>query len=318
MKIGNLLKSTTAYKIFNADKLNGTLSHAILIFCEDGYMLKDYLKEFAKQILCEKQNACGECRVCKLIDGDNYQDLIVYPKDKKVSTGDIDDLVAKTFTRPLEGDKKVFLITDGQNLNDKCQNKLLKTLEEPPKNTYFIIGTTSINSILPTVLSRVKKLEILPFNSEVIFEFLNSECQDKEKLKNAICLSNGKIGESLFRYSSCEGLEVEKKVKKILLEMQNSGQVLKYSSTIKKEEVKDFLSELSRILTTAIRHKSGITYESDQDIEKIAKEFTYGALVYALDVVRKYEKTVHFYGNLQAICDGVLFGILEGKYKCSK
>ena len=318
MNAFQILYDTNAYKIFHADKVNGTLSHAILVVCEDKYMLDMYLKVFAKELMCASDTQCGECRTCKLIEEDAYQDVITYQKEKKLSVAEIDELVAKTFLKPLEGDKKAFVILNAEDMSDKCQNKLLKTLEEPPKNTYFILGASNLSPILPTVLSRVKRLDILPFTDEKIKKYLSNDNFDENKLAKAISLSNGKIGEVIQRYNSGEGLEMQRKVKDILLNMQNSGQVLKYSSTIKKEEFKDFLNELSRVLSTAIRYKSNACKIEDGDVKKIANEFSYGALVYALDVVRKYEKSERFYGNLQVMCDGVLFGILEGKYKCSK
>jgi hypothetical protein len=65
MNAFQILYDTKAYKIFHADKVNGTLSHAVLIVCEDKYMLKDYLKVFAKELLCDSKIQCGKIHVVK-------------------------------------------------------------------------------------------------------------------------------------------------------------------------------------------------------------------------------------------------------------
>ena len=57
-------------------------------------------------------------------------------------------------------------------MNASAQNKLLKTLEEPPKNVHILLGATSEYPLLATLKSRVKKLEIPPFDNQTIYKAL--------------------------------------------------------------------------------------------------------------------------------------------------
>ena len=162
-KLLEIIKNTNAYKVIKADKAKGTLSHAYLLVCDDGVMLDDYALIFTKLLSCQTDDVCNKCRTCSLIDKKSFSDVIFYPQDKKIKVADIDDLVQKSYLKPLESDKKLFVLLNAQEMNAQSQNKLLKTLEEPPKNTHIILFATTTYSLLPTVLSRVKTVVIEPF-----------------------------------------------------------------------------------------------------------------------------------------------------------
>ena len=70
---------------------------------------------------------------------------------------DIDELIAQTYIKPIESEKRVFALVNTASMNGPAQNKLLKTLEEPPKNVFILMGIENESAILPTVKSRIKK-----------------------------------------------------------------------------------------------------------------------------------------------------------------
>ena len=103
MQYKSLIENSNAYKIIRGDISNDRLSHAYLIIHKDGETLKEFLKEFAKLILC-KQNGCGICRECRLIDEGGHPDVISYPKkeEKGIITEDVEDLISKSYIKSLE------------------------------------------------------------------------------------------------------------------------------------------------------------------------------------------------------------------------
>lgn len=313
-----LIKNTTAYKIFANDKLSGTLSHAVLLVCDDGFMLKKYLKIFAQALMCEKSQPCFNCRTCRLIDAENFQDVVFYPKDKKLVVDDVNDLISKSYVKPLEKDKKLFVLSDMQEANLQSQNKLLKILEEPPENTYFLLGTTSTYPLLSTILSRVKKFEIPHFKDDDIFEELKADYQDLDRLKTAIKLSNGNVGEVKNRYESGVGADVEDLVLQVFNNMKTSRDVAKYSAQINKENIKDFIVLTSKLISEVTAIKSNSKTAKDKKLDFIVENYSFGALVFILEKLREGEKALAFNGNTTAIADGILFGIVEGKNKWSK
>lgn len=320
MKVNSLIKNTKAYEIFSGDKKNGTLSHATLIVCDDSELLETYLKVFCKTLVCESETFCDNCRVCRLIDSKQYEDVKFYPESGKILTKDVDDLVERSYLKPLESDKKVFVLVNAQEMNAQSQNKLLKTLEEPPKNTYLIIGATSTYTLLPTLLSRVKKLEILPFLDEEIVNALCDEFDDLPKLKSAVAVSGGKVSEAIKKYQGEEIKETEDLVFQIFTKMKSSKDVAFYSSKISKENIKDVLGVSSRLISELLRYKSN--YKDVKftftNVEAVADGYTVGSLLHFSEKIREIEKNLYFNGNAQVAADSLLFGLLEGKYKWSK
>jgi DNA polymerase III gamma/tau subunit len=124
MKLNSLLNTTNAYKVFKKDIENATLSHAYLIVCEDGVMLENYLKAFAKALFCNEEEYCNECRACRLIDSKTLTDVKFYPTGDKLKVADVDDIVLKAYLKPLEFDKKAFVLVNAQEMNAQAQNKL--------------------------------------------------------------------------------------------------------------------------------------------------------------------------------------------------
>ncbi len=321
MKVDSLIKNTKAYEIFSGDKKNKTLSHATLIVSDDSELIESYLKVFCKTLVCDSETFCDNCRVCKLVDSRLYEDVKFYPESGKIMTKDIDDLVERSYLKPLEGDKKVFVLVNAQEMNAQSQNKLLKTLEEPPENTYLIIGATSTYTLLPTLLSRVKKLDILPFSDDEIIDALSDEFDDLSKLKSAVAVSGGKVSEAIKKYQGEEIKEVEDLVYQIFIKMKSSRDVALYSSKITKDNIKDVIGVSSRLISELLRYKSnGVNLKStfDNDVKAIAEDYTVGALLHFSEKLREIEKNLYFNGNIQIATDNLLFGLLEGKYKWSK
>ena len=116
------------------------------------------------------------------------------------NTEDVNTLTEECYIKPVESDIKIFIINHGETMTTQAQNKLLKTLEEPPKNVFILIGATNSYAFLPTVLSRVNKVEIPQFSDETLFNALKEEYADHEKLKTAISCGDGTVGKAVALY----------------------------------------------------------------------------------------------------------------------
>ena len=305
-----VIRNTNAYKIIYGEKKRGELSHAYLIVCPDGVMLKTYMKLFASLIMCENDGACGECRPCRLIDKEAYADCDFYPKDgDKIKTADVDDLVSKTIIRPIESDIRMFVLVGAENMTAEAQNKILKTLEEPPRNVCILIGATTDNALLSTVKSRVKRLDVPPFSDGEIRRALGDEYPDKAKLESAIALGGGKIGSVIKAYTDGNAEKMQAFCREVLFSMRSSKDVAKYSSKINKDNIKDFISIL----------KSEVANLLVKDNRK-AGDYGYvtGALIAISDMLSEKERALYYNANAVMVADSVLLAILGEKYKWQK
>ena len=165
-----LIKKTRAYKLMKAEVEKNRFSHAYLVLLDDGRNLRSVMKTFAKLFFaCDEPTEERTQILSDRIDAETLTDCLCFPeKDKKFMVEDAERVAEESVLKPVEGARKVFIVADFAEANPTAQNKLLKILEEPPENVVFLLGATTAFPILSTVLSRVAKLEIPPFEpSEV-------------------------------------------------------------------------------------------------------------------------------------------------------
>ncbi len=131
-------------------------------------------------------DACGQCEDCILVDAGTHPDLIViyrqlnkqHPnstirKQKALFLGvDIirHFLIERAGRKPSRGRAKVFVVREAERLNEPAQNALLKTLEEPPPDTFIILLTDAIERMLPTTRSRCQQVLFQSLPAEFVAE----------------------------------------------------------------------------------------------------------------------------------------------------
>lgn len=177
---------------------NHTLPHAVLIEGEAG-LGAGYLSELtAASILCE-HGGCGECRSCRKFKKGIHPDIIILDKENAmIAVDDIRKIGSTARIFPNDCDKKVYIIKNAQNMNQKAQNALLKLLEEPPSFVTFILSVDKKDKLLDTVLSRCVCLNTEPVKTADVKDYLIREAKLKPaEAEHTAALSYGFIGRAL-------------------------------------------------------------------------------------------------------------------------
>lgn len=132
----------------------------------DGIGKKQVALHWLQGIFCNSNSACGNCIPCKKILHNEHESLkILEPDGKMIKIDQIKDLLKDLSLKNIHGAR--FIIIDScEKLNPQAANSLLKTLEEPPKDTYFILITNNLNSLLPTIKSRAICIPYKPLSFE--------------------------------------------------------------------------------------------------------------------------------------------------------
>lgn len=313
----NLLKKSTAYQILNNDKNSGRLSHAYLLIYNDPVYLKDAMIEFSKIFFGYEKGS----REDKLIGEQNFSDCIIYPKnDDKIKVDTIKELVEDSILKPVEADKKVYLIVNADKMNDTAQNKLLKILEEPPESVYFLLGAVADFSILPTVKSRVKTLEIRPFDEDEVYKFLLSKNYNGD-LKLYSSYSGGVLSEAEkvaqnpdFR----EVFDLSIKIASCDSESKISELSKKADKLKNKNELWASLSLIYRQVMLKKMKKEVLSSVNKNEIEYLADELSMPTLIYAIGQVNKAEKDVFFNAPFQMAVEDLMINILREEKKWKK
>ncbi len=102
---------------------------------------------------------CGVCDSCVSIHGATSLDVIEMDAASNNSVDDIRDLREKVAYAPVSGKHKVYILDEAHMLSQQAWNAFLKTLEEPPPRTIFVLATTEAQKVLPTVVDRCHRFD---------------------------------------------------------------------------------------------------------------------------------------------------------------
>ncbi len=145
-------------------------------------------------------SGCGSCGVCRRIARGVHADvLVVEPGDTgTIKVDQVREAIERSAYRPFEGRKRVVIVDEADALVPEAQNALLKTLEEPPAASVFVLVTSRPDLLLPTVRSRCQRLRFGPLSpGEVADVLMREHDMSAADAHAAAAASDGSIGAAL-------------------------------------------------------------------------------------------------------------------------
>lgn len=166
---------------------SGRVSHAY-IFEGDSIIDKIAVaRAFTKAIFCmpNKGEGCHSCLSCRKIEDGNYED-IHYAEATGASIKDevISEILRNLKNKPVGGNRNIAIIKDADTMTVKAQNRLLKTLEEPPTGTVIILLSENSERLLKTVRSRCVCMRLEPLFSPEEGPMVNLARETSEMLRS--------------------------------------------------------------------------------------------------------------------------------------
>ena len=148
--------------LLNALKSN-RVAHAYLFCGPRGTGKTSTGRILAKAVNCLTANGqdepCNTCSMCRAITEGRALDVIEIDAASNTGVENIRDLRERVNYAPGEARYKVYIIDEVHMLSTSASNALLKTLEEPPPHVIFVLATTEVHKVLPTVLSRCQHFD---------------------------------------------------------------------------------------------------------------------------------------------------------------
>ncbi|MEI6092082.1 MAG: DNA polymerase III subunit delta' [bacterium] len=138
--------------------------------------------QIVKSLLCKKIPACNTCDECRRVDKEIHPNVIIIRPEsdsKEIKIDSIRELVKSLTFSAAEGNKRFVIIDDAHRMNNNSSNTLLKTLEEPPHDTVFVLLTSNLHSMLPTIISRCEVVRFSPMAEEKMLKILNISSGNK-------------------------------------------------------------------------------------------------------------------------------------------
>lgn len=208
----------------------------------------------AKLFLCSSpQNGypCGHCKSCSMFDAGTHPDFIAVigstkdeadngldmQRDPKILFTNEESAVRKSVRidsmRKLSswavesagaGNKKVAVIADAHTMPEGAANAILKTFEEPPQNTLIIMTARSLESLLPTILSRAYKIALQKASLHESLNFIKRSCSaEDERAQIALALSGYKPYGALRLIRSDDDIKISHMLKELINALNGQG-----------------------------------------------------------------------------------------------
>jgi DNA polymerase III subunit gamma/tau len=165
----------------------GKVHHAYLFVGSRGTGKTSMAKILARSLNCERGptvTPCGECDSCVAIAAGTSLDVIEMDAASNRSVDDVRELRERVAYAPAAGRWKVYILDEAHMLTKEAWNAFLKTLEEPPPHTIFVLATTEAHKVMPTIADRCQR-----------FDFQRPSLEQ--------------IGEVVARVAAAEGIEID-------------------------------------------------------------------------------------------------------------
>jgi DNA polymerase-3 subunit delta' len=186
---------------------SGRLAHAYL-FVGPAHVGKMTLAvNLAQALNCEREERpCGQCGPCSRIASGTHTDVQIVGRlqqagageagaKKEIAIAQIRELQQAASLQPYEGRNRVFIIDGAEHLNEESANCLLKTLEEPPAGVVIVLITTNETRLLPTIVSRCQRVQLVPVTPRAIeAELIENRGVAPDRARLLGMVSRGGIG----------------------------------------------------------------------------------------------------------------------------
>ena len=155
---------------------SGKVHHAYLFVGSRGTGKTSMAKILARSLNCVNGptvTPCGECESCLTIAAGTSLDVIEMDAASNRSVDDIRELRDRVGYAPAAGHWKIYILDEAHMLTKEAWNAFLKTLEEPPPNTSFILATTEPQKVMATIVDRCQRFDFQRPSLEQISEVIN-------------------------------------------------------------------------------------------------------------------------------------------------
>jgi len=250
---------------------SGRGHHALLIQSLPGMGDEALIYAITRFLMCQQPQgykSCGQCRSCQLMQAETHPDYYALEPEKGKTTLGIDAVRAiseKLYERARLGGAKVVWLKDAAQLTEAAANALLKTLEEPPENTWFLMACREPGRLLATLRSRCGLHHLsVPQEAWAISWLAREVTTSQEAALSALRLSGGAPAAALALLQPNVQTQREQ-LCHALGGVADSGDWLSLLPALNHDQAPDRLHWLAALLLDALKIQQGATLVSNVD-----------------------------------------------------
>ena len=319
------IESTKSFCNLQNDIKKDKMPHAVMLISSDGEYSGEYAKMLAKLLICEAGHGIGEqqCDICKNVEKGVHPDVIEFGKDENITSEDAGKIIDSTIIGPYSASRKLYILYNYDTVNKTVENKLLKTLEEPPSYCNFILVVKNTSKLLQTTLSRTRKIYLEGLTLEVLANILKSRnISDAELIA---VQSYGNLERAELYSKNNDAKAIMSFVQDCLLNMNDTMSIVNYA--FKFEEFSthfdDVVNTFAQVAFDSLKAQIGLTNLVDNkmsidSIKKIANMISLTALTKIIEATYKAKEMRESNVTIANIIDQFLLKIVEVKIKCRK
>jgi DNA polymerase III subunit delta' len=313
------------------------LAHAYLFVGPPGIGKRLFARELAKALLCESATrspdaleACDQCEACLLIDAGTHPDLFLVsrPEDKNEIPVTLMQELCRDFAfKTARGKGKVGILDDADDLNEESSNCFLKTLEEPPPGSVFILVGSSSDRQLATIKSRCQMVRFAPLPDDLVVELLRRQgVEDAGMLKRLVRVAAGSPGQALALADEdlwkCRRTLLQAFTKPKIASIDLAKEVIEFieeagkESALQRKRAALVLGLLIESFTDALRLRAGVPSRSADSselpfLESLAQRAEPDKILALLERSLETEAHLGRYLQLSLVVEGLLDGLAQ-------
>ena len=309
----------TPKRILSHTLSSGNLGHAYLIYGEKGLGKQTFARLFAKSVLCQgEQKPCGLCTSCKKMENGTHPDVQVYLGGEAKGSVHIDlvrAIRADCAVKPNESTVKIYILTNVQNMTIGAFNAFLKTLEEPPKHTLFLLTAPNIDQLPETVVSRLMPIQLFPLSDSQMQEALAERFPDEpaDLLASVAAISQGNLGNAIRQLSDADFQSLQEDLKLLCqcIVAKREYPLLKALTAYEKDKAKLMLLlvRLLAVLRSALFLKLHASTDSDELARSLSSGLSRMQIIHLIDFLEEVKGKLSTNANynllLVYLCAGI-------------
>lgn len=250
MAFKDIIGQKQAIETFRRTLKEGRIFHTYLFVGPEGVGKRLTALSFTQALNCSvlPKEGCGECLNCKEIKNMTFPDLLYYePEGVWFKIQQVREIKKEIYWRPLQSKWKIIILDSVHQLRNEAANALLKSLEEPPPYTIFILIAWRPEMLLPTIISRSQVINFNYLNEEELKIIFKDVPNEKKEI--IISLSQGSPGKGYFWLEEENWKKREEFLKELsLLKRENIGPIFDLVEFLVEDKKVDYILSLLEIL----------------------------------------------------------------------